>query len=248
MIKSKLLSALLLVLPLLFSLSAALPAAAKSNLEGAWRHNEITDAGKVTHVLLFSGSYFSYTTHMAKDGAFLSAKGGMWSMDGDNMKVVWEFDTADSTRVGTEETWGFSRMDSGLWFKGSAAPGPWKALDEGVSTSLTGPWLFSGRERDGEITRRDTNQPRKTMKLLTGTRFQWIAYNTETKQFFGTGGGSYTAQDGKYIEKIEFFSRDNKRVGAQLEFQFNVDGDDWHHKGKSTAGEEMYEIWSRRKG
>ncbi len=223
------------------------PGTAQAQIQGAWRHNEITDAGKVTHLLLFSGSYFSYTTYKANDGAFLSTQGGIWTMDGATLKITWEFDTADSTRVGSTETWGFSHLDSGLWFKGSTAPGPWKALDDGVSTSLTGPWLFSGRERDGEITRRDANQPRKTMKLLTGNRFQWIAYNTDTKQFFGTGGGSYTAQDGKYIENIEFFSRDNKRVGASLEFQFSVDGDDWHHKGKSTAGEEMYEIWSRRK-
>ncbi len=246
MIKSTGISVFLLALPFLFFFSDISPVSAKGHLEGAWRHNEITDAGKVTHVLLFSGSYFSYTTHMADDGAFLSTKGGLWTMDGANLKITWEFDTADSTRVGTEETWGFSKMDSGLWFKGSAAPGPWKAMDEGVSTPLTGPWLFSGRERDGEITRRNTDQPRKTMKLLTGNRFQWVAFNTETKQFFGTGGGSYTAQDGKYTENIEFFSRDNKRVGASLQFEFSVDGDDWHHKGKSTAGEEMYEIWSRR--
>ena len=246
MIKSTWISVLLLALPFLFFFSAVSPVSGKGHIEGAWRFAEKADAGEVTHVLLFSGSFFSHTAFMTEGGAFLRTKGGMWSMDGANMKVVWEFDTADSTRVGSEETWGFSHMDSGLWFKGSAAPGPWKAMDEGVSTPLTGPWLFSGRERDGEITRRDTNQPRKTMKLLSGNRFQWIAYNTETKQFSGTGGGSYTAQDGKYIEKIEFFSRDNKRVGASLEFQFNVDGDDWHHKGKSTAGEEMYEIWSRR--
>ena len=43
------------------------------------------------------------------------------------------------------------------------------------------------------------------MKILTGSRFQWIAYNTETKQFFGTGGGSYTAKNGVYTENIEFF-------------------------------------------
>ncbi len=207
---------------------------------------EKADAGEVTHVMLFSGSFFSHTAYMSDGGAFLYTKGGMWSMDGANMKVVWEFDTADSTRVGTAETWGFSQMDSGLWLKGAKYSGPWKAIDAGVSTALTGPWLFSGRERDGEITRRNTNQPRKTMKLLTGTRFQWIAYNTETKQFFGTGGGTYTATDSVYTENIEFFSRDNKRVGASLQFQFSVDGNDWHHKGQSTAGEVMYEIWSRR--
>lgn len=241
--KSNLLTISLLAFLYLFSFSGA---SAKGQLEGAWRHSETTDAGEVTHLLLFSGAYFSHTAYMAKDGAFLRTQGGAFSIEGATLKITWEFDTADSTRVGSTEVWGFSHLDSGLWIKGSTAPGPWKAIDADIATPLTGPWLFSGREQDGEITRRNTDQPRKTMKLLTGTRFQWIAFNTETKQFFGTGGGSYTAENGKYMESIEFFSRDNKRVGASLQFEFGVDGNDWSHKGKSTAGEDMYEIWSRR--
>ena len=44
--------------------------------------------------------------------------------------------------------------------------------------------------------RRDTNQPRKTMKILVDGYFQWIAFNTNTFSFMGTGGGRYTAEDG----------------------------------------------------
>ena len=61
------------------------------------------------------------------------------------------------------------------------------------------------------------------MKILSGSRFQWIAYNTETRQFMGTGGGTYLTANGKYIEQIEFFSRDNSRVGAKLDFEFKLD-------------------------
>lgn len=218
----------------------------KVRLDGAWQLKVASAEGEQTHILLFSGHYFSHTAYLAENGAFLYTKGGICRLDGSNLRVQYEFDTTDSTRVGTTEVWGFSHLDSGLWLKGGGHPGPWMALDADAASPLSGPWLFSGRERDGEISRRDTNQPRKTMKLLTGTRFQWIAYNTETKQFFGTGGGSYTAQEGVYTEHIEFFSRDNKRVGAQLEFEFRVDGADWHHRGKSSTGEPMYEIWSKR--
>ena len=51
--------------------------------------------------------------------------------------------------------------------------------------NLQGAWLMSGRVRNGNTEARDTSRPRKTMKILSGTRFQWIAYNTETKQFSG---------------------------------------------------------------
>jgi hypothetical protein len=87
---------------------------------------------------------------------------------------------------------------------------------------------------------------RKTMKILSGTRFQWIAYNTETKEFLGTGGGTYTSVDGKYVENIEFFSRDNSRVGASLSFDFSLDDGRWAHKGLSSKGDPIHEIWTRR--
>ena len=63
---------------------------------------------------------------------------------------------------------------------------------------------------------------RKTLKLLTGTRFQPMAINAATKKKIGTGGGTYTFADGKYTEQIEFFSRDSTRVGATLNFDGSV--------------------------
>ncbi len=102
--------------------------------------------------------------------------------------------------------------------------------------------------RNGTLgTPRSADNPRKTMKILSGTRFQWIAYNVETKEFMGTGGGTYTTTNGKYTENIDFFSRDNSRVGASLEFDFEIKGNDWHHKGFSSKGDPMHEIWSLRK-
>ncbi len=94
--------------------------------------------------------------------------------------------------------------------------------------------------------KRDTSGPRKTMKILSGTRFQWIAYNTATKEFMGTGGGTYTTIDGKYTENIGFFSRDDSRVGASLEFNYELKDGDWHHSGFSSKGNPIYEVWSKR--
>ena len=111
---------------------------------------------------------------------------------------------------------------------------------------MAGAWLISGRMRNGELQKRDTNRPGKTMKILSGSRFQWIAYNTETKEFMGTGGGTYTTIDGKYTENIEFFSRDDNRVGASLQFDYELRDGDWHHSGLSSKGKPIYEVWSLR--
>ena len=119
-------------------------------------------------------------------------------------------------------------------------------IDDGTPGELQGAWLMSGRVRDGKEQMRDTSGARKTMKLLSGTRFQWIAYNIETKEFSGTGGGTYTTVNGKYTENIEFFSRDDSRVGASLEFDFSLVDGTWNHRGFSSKGDAMHEIWSVR--
>ena len=59
-------------------------------------------------------------------------------------------------------------------------------------------------------------------------------------------GGFYTAQNGIYTENIEFFSRNNTSVGRVLPFQYSIKGVDWHHQGKSSKGDPMYEVWTQR--
>lgn len=84
------------------------------------------------------------------------------------------------------------------------------------------------------------------MKILVDGYFQWIAFNTNTFSFMGTGGGSYTAENGTYKEKIDYFSRDNKKVGISLSFSYSKNGQDWHHKGFSSKGDPIHEIWAFR--
>ena len=121
----------------------------------------------------------------------------------------------------------------------------WKKISE-VTLPLQGKWLMSGRVRGKTERRRDTNQPRKTMKILVDGYFQWIAFNTNTFSFMGTGGGSYTAENGIYKENIDYFSRDNKKVGISLSFSYLINGQDWHHKGFSSKGDPLHEIWAFR--
>src|SRR5690606_30379886 len=118
----------------------------------------------------------------------------------------------------------------------------WTRISE-EKDQLTGNWVITGRaDPEGKM---NTMTPgdRRTVKILSGGRFQWIAFNSATKEFSGTGGGTYSAQNGVYTENITFFSRDDSRVGASLQFQFEVKDGKWHHKGKSSKGDPIYEIW-----
>ena len=143
--------------------------------------------------------------------------------------------------VGQQRIYPVSIKDNILDMAGSI----WNRVDDGTPGQLAGAWLITGRKRDEEMTERKSG-PRKTMKILSGTRFQWIAYNSETGDFMGTGGGKYTTEGGKYIENIDFFSRDNTRVGASLEFDYELKNGKWHHWGLSSKGSPIYEVWSLR--
>lgn len=217
------------------------------NPVGAWEWTETSEDGKeVRAVVIFTEKYQVATWYEAVTGAFISTNGGTWELNGNTMTEVPEFDTRDPEKsVGQSISFDIEwDGEDKLRIVGQES---WiTRIDSGEPGKLTGAWLISGRMRDGEIQERDTDRPRKTMKILSGTRFQWIAYNTETKQFMGTGGGSYTTIDGKYTENIEFFSKDDSRVGASLEFNYEIKDGKWHHSGNNSRGEPMYEVWSKR--
>ncbi|MGF1556767.1 membrane or secreted protein [Paucihalobacter sp.] len=212
---------------------------------GAWEGNYTAEDGiPLKSVVIFADGYQVLTTYNARTGEFLNTNGGTWSLEDNIMSELVEFNTEAPETVGETFSFEVSITDTTLQIVGTEMQ--FKRIDSGAPGALQGAWLMSGRMRDGETEMRNTNTPRKTMKILSGTRFQWIAYNTETKQFMGTGGGTYITKDGIYTENIEFFSRDISRVGASLEFNYELKDGNWHHSGLSSKGDPIYEIWSLR--
>ena len=212
---------------------------------GAWEGYQTLENGKqLKSVVIFSDGYQVLSTYNSKTGEFINSNGGTWKLTGNTMTEKVEFDTNNSERVGSEVSFEVFINDSIMGIVDSDMK--LKRIDNGTPGKLQGAWLMSGRIRDGETQLRDTNRPRKTMKILSGTRFQWIAYNTETKQFMGTGGGTYTTENGKYTENIEFFSRDDSKAGKSLQFNYDLIDNNWHHSGLSSKGDPIHEIWAIR--
>ncbi len=233
------------VLTILFTLFIYVNTSAQ-NIKGAWERYFTSKEGEsLKNVVIFSDGYQVLSTFNAKTGAFVNCNGGTWSYADTIITEEVEFDSDRPHRIGTTVSFKVHVTDSTL----TKVNGNIKftRIDNGTPGALQGAWLMSGRVKDGALQKRDVNKPRKTMKILSGTRFQWIAYNTETKQFMGTGGGTYTTKEGVYTENIKFFSKDSTRVGASLNFNFKrIDGD-WQHTGKSSKGKPIHEIWSLRK-
>jgi len=211
---------------------------AQSTINGAWK---LTD-DKNNHQLFFQNGFFFHTIHQGNQ--FVMTRGGNFSLDGAKLMVKILFNSADTNEVSKELTIPFLVNKGVLSLSLRGANTKFERVDDGKAP-LAGVWHITGRMGDdGKIAEIHQTGTRQTYKLLTGTKFQWVAIDPAKKQFSGTGGGSYTFKDGKYTENIEFFSRDNTRVGASLVFDGKLENGQWHHSGLSSKGAKIYEVWS----
>jgi len=216
---------------------------AQPSMTGAWR---LVEPSGATVMLTLTDAYLMQTTY--EPNRFVSSRGGNYQQTTGQLTLTVEFDTQDSSRVGQAEPYRVTLRDGKLVLTGSSGSRTFSRVDEpSAQTPLAGLWRITGRANDaGQLTTMQRGA-RKTLKLLTGSRFQWAAINPQTKQFSGTGGGTYVLKDGKYTETIDFFSRDNSRVGRALTFGAEVSGAEWRHTGQSSTGGKVDEVWSREK-
>ena len=210
-------------------------------LNGAW---SVTNNNTTTSLLISDG-YCMITTYDKAGKQFIDTWGGSFTVTNNQVILKVEFNSNDKTQVGKTQTYSYLIQNNTLTTDGNGERIEWNRIDDGKS-ELAGNWRITKRKQ-GDKMDDIPLKPRRTLKLLTGSRFQWAAINIETGEFSGTGGGAYTFADGKYTEYIEFFSRDNTRVGASLSFDGRVENENWIHSGLSSAGAPIYEIWSRFK-
>lgn len=213
-----------------------------SSLTGAWEHQD--PGSSVIKIVTFEDHYFIQTTYDPENKQFIESVGGTYEQADDQLTVNVEFHTEDKSIAGQTAT--LPLQINGDEFTISVDNGTtetWHRIDHGQG-ALAGNWRITQRQQDGQM-HAIPEGDRKTFKILSGTRFQWIAVNTATGDFFGTGGGTYTFKNGKYTENIEFFSRDSTRVGKSLSFDDEVKKGQWHHKGLSSKGDPIYEIWEK---
>src|SRR5690606_496170 len=234
-------SAFLLVCLVLTNFS--LKAQDSGALNGAWEGK----SGDGRFVMLFQDSYATASHYTA--GAFKSTSGGPFTLSGNRATVNIEFSSNNKDLVGTQQSMQF-KVDGNQLTVTMEGMGDREIklqwVDQGKGP-LAGVWQITDRMEDGKLVPIQRSGTRKTLKMLTGTRFQWFAIDPATKLFAGTGGGTYSFKDGKYTENIEFFSRDDSRVGASLSFDGELKDGGWHHSGLSSKGDKIYEVWGRSK-
>ncbi len=181
--------------------------------------------------VILDNEYIVISKFKSDSGNFISTLGGYYQLNEGVYEINLEFNSNyDQDSIKTLSITKASK---------------WKNISK-ENDILKGKWVMSGRYNNGEFRTRNTDLPRKTMKILIDGFFQWIAFNTETFKFSGSGGGEYETLDGKYIEIIQYFSRDDSRVGAELDFNYEVKNKDWYHSGFSSKGNPINEVWTIR--
>ena len=185
----------------------------------------------IVNRIIIDKNYFVMTSYKFNSNEFIKTIGGFYEKKGNRYNIELEFnsnfknDSLSKIEINKKSNWKKISLKE---------------------NDLQGKWLMVGRIRDGKEQRRNLDRPRKTMKILINGYFQWIAFNTETFQFSGSGGGKYSTKNGIYSEKIEYFSRDNSRVGAKLKFDYKLKNEVWNHIGFSSKGDPMHELWIKR--
>jgi hypothetical protein len=182
--------------------------------------------------IILDDEYIVISNFKSDSGNFISTLGGYYQL---NNEGVYRINLEFNSNYDQDSIKSLSIAKSSKW----------KNISK-ENDILKGKWVMSGRYNNGEFRTRNTGLPRKTMKVLIDGFFQWIAFNTETFKFSGSGGGEYETIDGKYIEIIEYFSRDDSRVGAELDFNYEIKNEDWLHTGLSSKGKPINEVWSIR--
>lgn len=219
----------------LFLISLGLFAQNKTDLQGAY----LLEKDGVKKLWLFVDGYSSLTEFTETE--YMKTQGGPFKTTDNSMTITIEFNDKNPETVGGyvsypitwEENYFMDELGN-KWMKQTP-----------ISQDLDGAWKITARKQNGEMREIHQTGERKTIKLLVDGYFQWFAIDPSQKSFSGTGGGSYFFKNGVYTEKIQFFSRDNSRIGATLEFEGEIQNGKWHHSGLSSKGEPIHEIWTK---
>lgn len=230
-----------LLLPLLSMHAPPRSANALSPLNGAWKIEE----GDHQQLLLIADGYCMLSAFNTEDKKFEGSWGGSFTVTDKEIILKTAFNSSDRSAVGKINRYAYQAEGQKFITNLTGSRREWKRADDGRSL-LAGTWRITQRKQDDKMVEMPLRS-RRTLKLLTGSYFQWAAINIETGEFSGTGGGRYTFENGKYTEHILFFSRDASRVGMSLSFDDKLEDGDWIHTGLSSKGDPIYEIWSRMK-
>lgn len=221
------------------------------SLNGAWRLVEKEGKSPDYEVIkLYSEAYYTYAGYSKDTGEFKEAGGGRYILDFFTYREHVEIDSKDASRSGTTTSYKAVLEDDLLRITNleTGVVERWQKFDDATNVEMTTCWRIHEKQDEGDTQwRRIVYGPRKTVKMLTNTRYQVLAMNSETGEFIGASGGTWYGTQNTYTEHVAFFSKNQENVGRSLAFKKKVQDGLWHHTGRDTEGKILLEKWLRYK-
>src|SRR5687767_5686324 len=137
-------------------------------LTGAWMHQE----NNQQQLLQFIDGYHTDTIYSKEEKKFIETRGGNYSITNGEFMLSIEFDTANRDQIGTTIAYSFFIMDNELTIDDNGKKIIYKKIDDGCAP-LSGAWHITSQMREGKVVPIHRTGTRKTVKILSATRFQW---------------------------------------------------------------------------
>ena len=133
-----------------------------------------------------------------------------------------------------------------------------KAIDTGAKgfktdpkilrEKLVGSWKIVSASFDGKDS--ELHRTSITIKHITPVHVIWIGYQPEAREIFRSSGGSWTIENGRYVETMRYGIGEKYKetsFGKSYGFDCRFEGDRWIQSGKMPNGVFLEEIWQRVK-
>ncbi len=235
------------------------------HLNGAWKLEEVNGEKVTEHVIqLFSNQFYTYSEFDPNNGDFIKAGGGTYLLENFRIQKFIEIDSEDPSLSNTSEIYRFLFLEDDVIkftnLKDSSKFEIWKRIDESKNVEMAKCWRIHKKQDEGDKDWRVIEYaPRKTIKMLTDNYYQVLAFNKKTGEFVGSSGGTWTKsptefftgatggittkKTAKYVENIDYFSKNPDNVGRSIEFNLRMVEGLWNHTGRQTDGKALLEIW-----
>ena len=195
--------------------------------------------GKSTDVVvIFTPSYQVAVWYEPESGELVHTNGGTWSRIGSRVTETVEFDSDRPERAGSSVSFDIELSEENLSIVGSEMQ--LTRIEGGGTALLEGAWEVV------EVYENDAWSPAdseaKRVRLMSGSRFQFIEYNPETGKISNTRGGMYSLDRRDYVESVAF---DTSKEGApeqQVRFSVEREQDTWT---QVNSGQIKF-TWKRR--
>lgn len=118
--------------------------------------------------------------------------------------------------------------------------------DRELKEKLIGSWKIVSASIDGKAS--ELHRTSITLKHITPVHLIWIGYQPEDRRIFRSAGGSWTLQDGRYVETMRYGLAEKfkqESFGKSFAFDCRFEGDRWIQSGKLGNGVFLEEIWQR---